>query len=375
MPDDRPLYVTRPALPPLAEVLPLLEDIWHSHVLSNDGPYHLQFENALGRYLGTDHVSLVTNATLGLQLALRQARLKGSVVTTPFSFVATSHALALAGLEPVFADIDPITLNLDPAAVEAAVTPETSAVLPVHIFGRGCDTSAFAALADRHNLKLIYDAAQAFGVGDPAGSLLRHGDMSVLSFHATKVFNTFEGGAVICKDAATKKAVDDLRNFGIIDEVTVTSVGMNAKMNEFCAALGLIQLQHIDDCIARRGAADARYRELLDDVTEVRCLPVMANQRPNYYSFPILIEPDAGFTRDELYERLRAHNIFARRYFYPLISDLPMYRHLPSAQAENLPIAQDIAQRILCLPLFPDLRAEEQLRIVETIANNRSKSN
>lgn len=371
MSDGRPLYVTRPALPPLQELMPLLEDIWQSHILSNDGPYHQQFEKALSDYLGVEHLSLVSNATLGLQLALRQSKLQGEVITTPFSFVATSHVLALAGLKPVFADIDPVSLNLDPAAVEAALTPQTRAIMPVHIFGRGCDTSAFGALASRHNLRVIYDAAQAFGVRDNDGSLLRHGDMSVLSFHATKVFNTFEGGAVICKDAATKAAIDDLRNFGIIDEVTVTDIGMNAKMNEFSAALGIVQLRHIDDYIAQRGAADSRYRELLAEVSTVRCLPKMPHQQSNYYSFPILVEPDAGFSRDELYDQLRAQGIYARRYFYPLISDLPMYRDLPSAQAAKLPVAQDISQRILCLPMFPDLSAEEQQRIVHEIAGAR----
>ena len=353
----------------------MLEDIWQSGILSNDGPYHQKFEEALSRYLGVEHLSLVTNATLGLQLAIRQCKLKGEIITTPFSFVATSHALALAGLEPVFADVDPVSLNLDPTAVEAALTPQTGAIMPVHIFGRTCNTAAFEILANKHSLRVIYDAAQAFGVRDTGGSVLRHGDMSVLSFHATKVFNTFEGGAVICKDAATKAAIDDLRNFGIIDEVTVTDVGMNAKMHEFSAALGLLQLRYIDDCIARRGEADAHYRELLAEVSEVRCLPAMENQNSNYYSFPVLVESDAGFTRDELYERLLAHGIYARRYFYPLISDLPMYRHLPSAQAARLPVAQDIARRILCLPLFPDLRREEQQRIVNIIAGNRPDAN
>ncbi|WP_069301142.1 DegT/DnrJ/EryC1/StrS family aminotransferase [Neptunicoccus sediminis] len=372
MAGGRPLYVTRPTLPPLQEVIPILEDLWESRILSNGGRYHQEFEAALGDYLGVEHVSLVANATLGLMLALQQCALQGQVITTPFSFIGTSHTLALSGLEPVFADIDPVTLNLDPAAVTAALTPQTSAIMPVHVFGRACDTAAFEALANTHNLRLIYDAAHAFGVRDTGGSVLRHGDMSVLSFHATKVFNTFEGGAVISRDAATKEGIDELRNFGIVDEVTVSRVGMNAKMNEFSAGLGLLQLKYIDDATERRGQADARYRDLLAQVPEVRCLPLASGQTGNKYSFPILVQPDAGFTRDALYERLRANGIYARRYFYPLISDMPMYRHQPSAQPENLPVARDIAQRILCLPLSPDLGAEEQQRIVKVIAETKT---
>ena len=367
MADRRPLYVTRPALPPLQELLPMLEDIWHSRIVSNDGPYHQRLEQALSEYLGVEHLCLVANATLGLILALRHCRLEGEVITTPFTFVGTTHALTLAGLEPVFVDIDPHTLNLDSAKIEAAVTPRTRAIMPVHVFGRGCDTTAIAALAQKHKLRVIYDAAHAFGVRDEGGSLLRHGDMSVLSFHATKVFNTFEGGAVICPDAGTKTEISRLRNFGIVDEVTVTTVGMNAKMHEFSAALGLLQLRYIDDCIARRGAADNRYRQMLAGVPGIRCLTEPDKQTLNFYNFPLLVESDASFSRDELYQRLQSHGVYARRYFYPLISDLPMYRHYPSARTGNLPVARDIASRILCLPLFPDLTTEEQQRIVDII--------
>ena len=374
MADGRPLYVTRPSLPPLQDFLPLLEDIWSSRIVSNDGPYHRRFETALGHYLGVEHLCLVANATLGLLLALKQCKLQGEVITTPFSFVGTSHAVALAGLEPVFVDIDAQSLNLDPAAVAAAITPQTCAIMPVHVFGRACDTLAIDALARDHSLRVIYDAAHAFGIQDAGGSILRHGDMSVLSFHATKVFNTFEGGAVVCGDIKMKQGIDQMRNFGIVDEVTITSVGMNAKMNEFSAALGLLQLQHIDDCIARRGAADARYRRLLADVPGVSCLQSPTDQSLNHYNFPLLVTTNAGYSRDQLYERLRGHGIYARRYFYPLISDLPMYSQLPSATATKLPIAHDIAQRVLCLPLFPDLQADEQERIVSIIAGQPSTS-
>ncbi len=365
-----PLYVTSPALPPLEELLPLLEHIWRSRTLTNDGPYHEQFEAALGEYLGVDHIALVSNATLGLMLALQQGGLSGQVITTPFSFVGTSHAIRLAGLEPVFIDVDPVTLNLDPAKIEAALTAQTTAIMPVHCFGRRCDVGAIEAVARCHGLRVIYDAAHAFGVRDDGGSILRHGDMSVLSFHATKVFNTFEGGAVICRDAEAKRDIDRLRNFGIVDEVTVTHVGLNAKMNEFSAALGLVQLRHVDKYIARRKELAAYYRELLSAIPGVQCLEPPGEIEPNYYSFPVLVEPSSGVTRDALYMRLREQGIYARRYFYPLISDLPMYRDHPSAAPENLPVAQSIAERILCLPMFPALTAAQQQRIIETIATS-----
>ena len=369
MADGRPLYVTKPSLPPLQELLPLLEEIWSSRILSNEGVYHNRFETALAEHLGVEHLSLTTNGTLGLLLALQQSKLKGQVITTPFSFIGTSHAIALSGLQPVFADIDPVSLTLDPSAVEAALTPETSAIMPVHIFGRPCDTEAFEALAKKHSLRLIYDAAHAFGVEDSGGSVLRHGDMSVLSLHATKVFNTFEGGAVICRDAATKQTVDELRNFGIIDELSVTDIGMNAKMHEFSAALGLLQFDYIEESTQLRADADERYRKLLASVPGVSCLPVMQQHKNNFYSFPVLVDHDAAFSAEELQERLRANNIFARRYFYPLISDQPMYRDLPSADPSRLSVARDVAQRILCLPLFPDLQDAEQQRIAEIMAS------
>jgi dTDP-4-amino-4,6-dideoxygalactose transaminase len=354
-------------LPPLKELLPLLEQIWQSRTLTNDGPYHEKFEQALCSYLGIEHVALVSNATLGLVLALQQSGISGQVITTPFSFVGTSHAIRLAGLEPVFVDIDPQTLNLDPSRIESALTAETSAIMPVHCFGRRCDVDAIDAVAQRHGLRVIYDAAHAFGVQDEGGSILRHGDMSVLSFHATKVFNTFEGGAVICKGAEAKNEIDRLRNFGIVDEVTVTHVGLNAKMNEFSAALGLIQLGHVDQYISRREHIAAYYRELLAPVSGLQCLEPSAEKHPNYYSFPVLVQPNFDASRDELYNHLRGKGIFARRYFHPLISDLPMYCRQPSASADNLPVARSISERILCLPMFPDLTDEQQRHIVETL--------
>jgi dTDP-4-amino-4,6-dideoxygalactose transaminase len=362
-----PLYVTRPALPPLEELIPLLEEIWQSRILSNDGPFHRRLEQELCRFLGVDHICLVANATLGLILALRQLASEGEVITTPFSFVATSHAIVLAGLEPVFVDIDADSLNIDPVRVEAAVSSRTKALMPVHCFGRSCDVAALDEVAQQHGVGLIYDAAHAFAVQDDGGSILRHGDMSVLSFHATKVFNTFEGGAVVCRSASTKTAIDKLRNFGIEDEVTVTVAGLNAKMNEFNAAVGLVQLGHIDGVIARRKVVHDRYREILGSLPGIRCLPESVQQTQNYYSFPILVESFGRNTRDRLYAVLREEGIHARRYFYPLISELPMYRQYPSACPDNLKVARRVASEILCLPVFPDLTENEQLRVMEVI--------
>ena len=364
----RPVFVTRPSLPPLDELLPLLEDIWDRRVLTNDGTYHRVLEMELGRYLGVEYLCLVQNATLGLLLALRQLKLCGEVITTPFTFVGTAHAIVLAGLEPVFVDIDRDSLNLDPALIEAAITPRTAAIMPVHVFGRSCDTAAIDGIARRHKLRVIYDSAHAFGIRDSGGSVLRHGDMSVLSFHATKVFNTFEGGAIVCADATMKAEIDLMRNFGIVDEVSVSGVGLNAKLNEFSAALGVVKLRHIDDYIARRGVADALYRELLQGFPGISCLPSPSGQTLNYYNFPVLIDGGVMADREAVYNRLRSHGIHSRRYFYPLVSDLSAYRHLESARPARLPVAHRIAQRILCLPLFPDITAAEQQRIVEIIA-------
>lgn len=362
-----PLYVARPSLPPLSEFLPLLEEIWRSGTLSNQGPFHQRLESELGQYLGVEHLSLVSNATLGLILALRQIATSGEVITTPFSFVATGHAIVLAGLRPVFVDIDPTSLNIDPSRVEGAISSHTRAIMPVHCYGRKCDVATLDQVAQKHGISLIFDAAHAFAINDDGGSILRHGDMSVLSFHATKVFNTFEGGAVVCRSAATKAAIDRLRNFGIEDEATVSVVGMNAKMNEFSAALGLLQLRHIDDSLAKRRAIDARYREGLEGLAGIRCLEAPINQTQNYYCFPILVETRERRTRDRLLEALRAEKIYARRYFFPLISDLRMYSKCPSARPENLPVARQISEQVLCLPMFSELSEPEQCRVIETV--------
>lgn len=368
MSEHPPIYVTRPDLPPLKEFLPYLEQIWENRILTNGGPFHQQLEQALREYLGVEHIALFSNATTALITALQALRVHGEVITTPYSFVATSHALLWNGIEPVFADIELDTFNLDPAKVEAAITPKTTAILPVHCYGRPCQVETLQKIADDYNLKIIYDAAHAFGVRDNGGSILRYGDLSVLSFHATKVFTTFEGGAIVCPDATTKTRIDRLKNFGFVDETTVASLGINGKMSEFNSALGMLQLQYVDRAVARRRAIDTLYRRLLNDVPGIVCLPPATTATSNYSYFPILVMPGSAVTRDELYHRLRKSNIYARRYFYPLISEFPMYRGLRSASRTNLPLATAASQRVLCLPIYPDLSDEQVLRITECVA-------
>ena len=367
MKNRKNLFVTQPLLPPLAEFMPSLERIWSSGILTNQGEFHQQFEQALCDYLGVEHVSLFTNGTIALVTALQALRISGEVITTPYSFVATAHALLWNGISPVFADIDPDTLNLDPDSIEAAITRDTSAIMPVHCYGRPCAVEAIQKIADRHGLKVIYDAAHAFGVRSDGGSVLRHGDLSVLSFHATKVFNTFEGGAIISPNEHLKRHIDHLKNFGITDEVTVVDAGINGKMSEFNAAFGMLQLQHIDRALMRRREIDAVYRDALAGVRGIRCLGVAGEKQANFGYFPILVGKDYPISRDALYDRMRSHGIYARRYFYPLISDFPMYRNLPSAQPGNLPVAAAAAQQILCLPIYPDLDSSDQQRVIDVI--------
>lgn len=364
---DVPITVTRPYLPPLEEFLPYLEEIWANKILTNNGPFHQAFEQALTEHLGVQRVALVANGTLGLIIALQTLRITGEVITTPYSFVATAHALLWNGIKPVFVDIDPQTLNLDPTKIEAAITPHTTAIMPVHCYGHPCDVQAIQKIADNYNLKVIYDAAHAFGVQDAGGSILRHGDLSVLSFHATKVFNTFEGGAIICPDAKTKQRIDHLKNFGFVDEVTVVAPGINGKMSEINAAFGLLQLQHIDAALAKRQHIDATYRQALQNVPGIRCLAGAGEKTANYAYFPILVEPDYPLSRDALYQKLKDQGIYARRYFYPLISDFPMYRGLPSAARSNLPVAATAAERVLCLPIYPALEQQDQQRVIDIV--------
>ena len=358
-----PTYVTQPYLPPLEELIPYLEAIWDSRILTNGGPYHQQFERALGEYLGVEHISLFSNGTVALVTALQALRVAGEVITTPYSFVATAHSLLWNGSKPVFVDIDPDTLTLDPEKIEAAITPQTTAIMPVHCYGHPCKVEAIQKIADNYNLRVIYDAAHAFGVRCGNDSILQHGDLSMLSFHATKVFNTFEGGALVSPDAKTKQRIDHLKNFGFVDEVTVVAPGINGKMSEFNAALGLLQLKHVDQALARRREIDATYRELLDDVKGIRCVRDGGETVSNCAYFPILVEAEYPLSRDALYQKLHDNNIYARRYFFPLISDFPMYRGLPSANRENLPVATDTARKVLCLPIYPGLSDEEVHRV------------
>jgi dTDP-4-amino-4,6-dideoxygalactose transaminase len=350
-----PIFVTKSTLPPLDEMIPHLQRIWDSKILSNGGPYHQKLEAALSRYLGVDHICLFANGTLALLVALKSLRIIGEVITTPFSFVATSHSLLWNGIKPVFVDIDPETLNLNPEKIESSITPETTAILPVHCYGHPCATEALQKIADTYNLKIVYDACHAFGVKDQGGSITRHGDLSVLSFHATKVFNTFEGGAIVCPDIKTKNRIDQLKNFGHAGETSVVATGINGKMSEFNAALGLLQLDHIDHALARRQVIDGAYRDRLRDIKGIRCLGQSGETVSNYAYFPIIVDFDYAISRDALNNKLKDRDIHPRRYFYPLISEFPMYRDLPSARRANLPIAYSTSLQILCLPIYPDL--------------------
>lgn len=363
----KPIYVTQPFLPPLEEFIPYLEKIWESKWLTNDGPFHRELETTLARYLGVEHLALFTNGTIALVTALQTLRITGEVITTPYSFVATAHSLLWNSLTPVFVDIDPVTCNLDPDRIEQAITPHTTAIMPVHCYGNPCDVERIQQIADTYGLKVIYDAAHAFGVKYKGESLLKHGDLSVLSFHATKVYNTFEGGAIVCPDAKTKQRINYLKNFGFADEVTIMAPGINGKMNEFQAAMGLLQLKHVDSLIARRRTIDAAYREGLSGLTGIAFLATPPATAVNYGYFPIMVGPEYPLTRDALYQLLKENNIFVRRYFYPLISDMPMYRGLGGALPESHPRARAIADQVLCLPIYPALSESEQLRVIHMI--------
>lgn len=364
---NKPVYVTQPYLPPLEEFVPYLQQIWDNKILTNGGPMHQQLEAALCDHLGVEHIALFNNGTIALLTALQALRVTGEVITTPYSFVATAHSLLWNGIKPVFVDIDPQTLNLDPSKIEAAITPQTTAIMPVHCYGTPCDVEAIQKIADNYNLRVIYDAAHAFGVEDTGGSILRHGDLSALSFHATKVFNTFEGGAIVCPDAKTKQRINNLKNFGIVDEVTVVAPGINGKMSEINAALGLLQLKHIDNVMSRRREIDRTYREQLKDIKGIRLIDEAGQKVANHSYFPILVETDYPLSRDELYYKLKDSNIFARRYFYPLISEFPMYRGMPSAQRNNLPVANGISEKVLCLPIYPALNDDDLSRIIDAL--------
>lgn len=364
---EKNIFVTRPLLPPLEEFIPYLENIWESQHLTNGGPYHQQLEKDLADYLGVEHLCLFSNGTLALLTAFQVLGITGEVITTPYSFVATAHSLLWNGLTPVFVDTDPDTFNLDADKLEQAITPATTAILPVHCYGIPCNTRKIEELADAYGLKVIYDAAHAFGVKQDGVSVLRQGDLSILSFHATKVFNTIEGGAIICHDAKMKQRIDYLKNFGFVNETTVVAAGINGKMNELQAAYGLLQLQHIDKALDDRGRLCRHYNRLLADIPGISPISVPDGVTWNYAYYPIIVSEDFALTRDELYELLKENRIMARRYFYPLISSFFMYKFADSAKKENLPVAHQLADKVICLPLYPGLEEEVQHKIAGLI--------
>lgn len=364
------ITVTQPAFPPLEEFIPYLEKIWDNKWLTNNGPFHQQFEKELAEYLGVKYISVFSNGTLALITALQALRITGEVITTPFSFVATTHSLWWNNIKPVFVDIEPDYYNLDPKKIEAAITPQTTAIMPVHVYGNPCNVEEIQRIADIYGLKVIYDAAHAFAVKYKGSSVMNWGDLSILSFHATKVFNTIEGGAIVCQDEKTKRRIDLLKNFGFQDEVTVIEPGINAKMNEVQAAYGILQLKHVDSFIAKRKEISELYDKLLSGVKGISTMKRSEDVEHAYPYYPILVNTkEFGQTRDELYDKLKRNDILGRRYFYPLISDFPTYRGLPSAATSNLPVATNVSKEVLCLPIYPDLTSEDIERIYKVIAD------
>lgn len=366
------ITVTKPYLPPLEEFTPYLEQIWANGQLTNNGPFHRQFERELADYLNVRYISLFTNATLALVTALQALRITGEVITTPYSFVATTHALWWNNIKPVFVDIEPDHCNLDPERIEAAITPRTTAILPVHVYGNPCNVVRIKEIADAYGLKVLYDACHTFGVTMDDEPVLNVGDLSVMSFHATKVFNTFEGGAIISHDEGMKKRVDYLKNFGFAGETTVVAPGINAKMSEVQAAMGVLQLKHVDRNIEKRRRLTLQYREALAGVPGIRCLEDMPAVRHCYSYFPVFVdEAEYGISRDALYEKLKQHDIYGRRYFYPLISQFPAYRGLESALPGALPTAEKMTEQVICLPLYPDLSDGQVGQITDLIKTAR----
>ena len=366
--EEKLITVTSPLMPSLEDLNVYLKDIWQRKWVTNNGHFHKELEKALCEYLGVPFISLFTNGTLPLITALQALRVTGEVITTPFSFVATTHSLWWNGIKPVFVDIDPETCNLDPDKIEAAITPHTTAIMPVHVYGRPCDTERIQAVADKYGLKVIYDAAHAFGVKVNGESVLNAGDMSTLSFHATKVYSTIEGGALVMKDEQTKRRIDYLKNFGFAGETTVVAPGINSKMDEVRAAYGLLNLKQVDRAIAGRQHVAEMYRSALRGVPGIRIMEDVPGVRHNYAYFPVFVDAEQyGMSRDELYFKMKEHNVLGRRYFYPLISTFSTYRGLESARPDNLPVATRIAEQVICLPMYYGLTDEDVERIINLI--------
>ena len=380
MNQDKLLTVTSPLLPPLEEFIPYLQQIWDRKWITNNGYFHQELEKAFAEYLGVEYISLFTNGTLPLITALQALGLdEGEVITTPYSFVATTHAIWWNKLTPVFVDIDPVSGCIDPDKIEAAITDKTVAIMPVHVYGTPCDVERIQQIADKYNLKVIYDAAHAFGVSKDGQSILKAGDISTLSFHATKTYNTVEGGAMVCNSAEMKYHVDNLKNFGFRGETNVVGPGINSKMDEIRAAYGLLNLKHVDAAIAVRKEVARQYVEALKDVKGISLYqPIVESlasspnslspSRLNYSYFPIFINAaEYGMTRDELYEKMKANNVLGRRYFYPLISTFAPYNDYPSSTSDNLPIATRWADTVICLPLHHTLSKEDVKRVIYCI--------
>jgi len=365
---DKPIYVTSPLLPSLEDFTFLLKEIWESKMLTNNGNFHQKLEEELAKYLKVPYLSLFTNGTLPLITALQAMRITGEVITTPFSFVATTHSLWWNGIKPVFVDIEPETCNLDPSKIEAATTPRTTAIMPVHVYGKPCKTKEIQEIANKYGLKVIYDAAHAFGVEINGESILNFGDMATLSFHATKVYNTLEGGALVVHDEQTKKRIDYLKNFGFASETEVVAPGINSKVDEVRAAYGLLNLKQVDHAINSRRKVAIRYRDELQGVKGITFFNDIPGVRHNYSYFPIFINAEEyGMTRDELYFKMKEHNVFGRRYFYPLISTFSTYRGLDSANPDNLPIATQMSNNVICLPMHHALSENEVEYILQII--------
>ena len=366
------IYVTQPTLPPLDDFIPYLEKIWNNKILTNNGPFHKQLETELCNYLGVKYISLFCNGTIALITALQALRITGEVITTPYSFVASTHALWWNNIKPVFVDIEPDFFTLDPAKIEAAITPNTTAILPVHVYGNPCKMEEIQKIANTYGLKVIYDACHTFGVTQDNIPVLNFGDLSVMSFHATKVYNTFEGGAIVCHDANMKQRIDNLKNFGFAGETTVVAPGINAKMNEVQAAMGLLQLKNINIAIAKRKQIAEQYRSELEGIEGLKLLNDIKCVKHCYSYFPILIDKKKyGKTRDQVYEILKKQNIFGRRYFYPLISQFPTYRGLESARPGNLTIAEKITEEVICLPIYPELDVKDVIEICKIIISKK----